>query len=86
MPRRTTRESETEEYARAGTDATETVELEEGALDGFPHNMEPYLRKLGLPTKGLKKDLAARLLEAIASGSAGAQRRATAKGRRRCRT
>jgi len=43
-------ESQTEEFSRAGTDATETVELEAGALDGFPHNMEPYLRKLGLPT------------------------------------
>ncbi|KAL1496638.1 hypothetical protein AB1Y20_014241 [Prymnesium parvum] len=43
--------SQTEEFARAGTAATDTVVLEEGPLDGFPHNMEPYLRKLGLPTK-----------------------------------
>lgn len=41
---------EEEEFARAGNEATRTVELEEGPLDGFPHNMEPYLRKLGLPT------------------------------------
>ena len=39
------------EYARAGFEATEDVVLAEGALNDFPHNMEPYLRKLGLPTK-----------------------------------
>ena len=48
---RTFNESEAEEFARAGTDATETINLEQGGLAGFPHNMEPYLRKLGLPTK-----------------------------------
>lgn len=49
--RKTFEEAEVSEYARAGFEATEDVVLEEGALDGFPHNMEPYLRKLGLPTK-----------------------------------
>jgi len=44
-------ESELDEFARAGVPATETVELEEGPLPQFPHNMEPYLRKLGLPTR-----------------------------------
>ena len=38
------------EFARAGTPATREVNLEAGALT-FPHSMEPYLRKLGLPTK-----------------------------------
>lgn len=42
--------SETDEFARAGTEATETITLDEGPLSGFPHNMEPFLRKLGLPT------------------------------------
>ena len=37
------------EYARAGAEATREVALEAGALN-FPHSMEPYLRKLGLPT------------------------------------
>lgn len=44
-------EGQTEEFARAGTEATETVELPAGALHQFPHNMEPYLRKLGMPTR-----------------------------------
>ena len=39
------------EFARAGAKATQTVELEKGPLNQFPHNMEPYLRKLGLPTR-----------------------------------
>jgi len=38
------------DYARGGTLATETVELEEGPLEQFPHSMEPLLRSLGLPT------------------------------------
>ena len=37
------------EYARAGSAATHDVALEAGPLN-FPHSMEPYLRKLGLPT------------------------------------
>ncbi|KAI9193147.1 ribosomal protein L10-domain-containing protein [Polychytrium aggregatum] len=44
-----------QDYARSGCVATETFELKEGALfrgeDPFPHNMEPQLRSLGLPTK-----------------------------------
>ena len=40
--------SQVAEYARAGTAATREVGLEAGALN-FPHSMEPYLRKLGLP-------------------------------------
>ncbi|KAL7750670.1 mRNA turnover and ribosome assembly protein [Sorochytrium milnesiophthora] len=45
------------DYARSGNRATETVVLPEGPVvrgfdkDPFPHNMEPQLRKLGLPTK-----------------------------------
>ena len=44
-------EAQLEEFARAGAPATEAVELPAGPLHQFPHNMEPYLRKLGLPTK-----------------------------------
>jgi mRNA turnover protein 4 len=44
-------ETQTPEFARAGNLATEDVELPAGPLTNFPHNMEPYLRKLGLPTK-----------------------------------
>ena len=43
-----------QDYARAGCKASETVTLEEGPLEQFPHNMEPQLRQLGLPTT-LKK-------------------------------
>ncbi len=49
--RRVLEESQVREYARAGSLATEDVELPEGPLHKFPHNMEPYLRKLGLPTR-----------------------------------
>nr|CAG4642735.1 EOG090X0BJA [Evadne anonyx] len=38
------------DYARAGNIATETVTLQPGPLEQFPFNMEPALRKLGLPT------------------------------------
>jgi len=44
-------EAQLDEFARAGAPATESVELAAGPLAQFPHNMEPYLRKLGLPTK-----------------------------------
>lgn len=44
-------ETQVAEFARAGSTATESVTLEAGPLHNFPHNMEPYLRKLGLPTK-----------------------------------
>lgn len=35
----------------SGDMAPETVELKAGPLEQFPHNMEPYLRKLGMPTR-----------------------------------
>jgi len=44
-------DSQVNEFARAGVEATEDVELSVGPLKQFPHNMEPYLRKLGMPTK-----------------------------------
>lgn len=44
-------ETQVDEFARAGTDANQTVELPAGPLANFPHNMEVYLRKLGLPTR-----------------------------------
>jgi len=44
-------EAQLDEFARAGAPATEAVELPAGPLPQFPHNMEPYLRKLGLPTR-----------------------------------
>ncbi|KHJ45380.1 ribosomal protein L10 [Trichuris suis] len=37
------------EYARSGNVATRTVSLDAGPLTEIPFNMEPYLRKLGLP-------------------------------------
>eukprot|EP00967_Tisochrysis_lutea_P058142 scaffold73874_cov32-Tisochrysis_lutea.AAC.1 len=45
------KDSEVPEYARAGFEATEDVTLPAGDLAGFSHSMEPYLRKLGMPTK-----------------------------------
>jgi len=39
------------EYARAGFVATRAITLDEGPMPQFPHSMEPYLRKLGLPTR-----------------------------------
>ncbi|GBO36355.1 mRNA turnover protein 4, partial [Araneus ventricosus] len=42
------------DYARSGNIATEDVILPEGPLEQFPHNLESYLRQLGLPTT-LKK-------------------------------
>jgi hypothetical protein len=38
------------DYARGGTVAKETVKLDVGPLEQFPHSMEPHLRSLGLPT------------------------------------
>lgn len=35
----------------SGDIATETIELNAGLLEQFPHCMEPHLRKLGLPTR-----------------------------------
>ncbi|KAK2166236.1 hypothetical protein LSH36_40g03108 [Paralvinella palmiformis] len=43
-----------DDFARSGRMASQTVVLEEGSLKSFPHSMEPYLRKLGLPTKLVK--------------------------------
>jgi len=39
------------DYARAGHEVDETVELPEGPLEHFAFSMEPQLRKLGLPTQ-----------------------------------
>ena len=45
-------EYEQQDYARAGTEASTTVELPEGPLPMFQHTMEPMLRtKLGMPVK-----------------------------------
>ena len=38
------------EFSRAGNKATQTVHAVSGALPAFTHDMEPQLRKLGLPT------------------------------------
>jgi len=38
------------EFSRAGNKATQTVYAVNGALPAFTHDMEPQLRKLGLPT------------------------------------
>ena len=47
------KEEEVEDFAQAGTQAAYTVFLQKGteALDGYAHSIEPYLQKLGLPTK-----------------------------------
>jgi len=42
------------DFARSGSEATETVILDAGPLPKFSHAMEPQLRKLGLPVT-LKK-------------------------------
>jgi len=39
------------DFARSGNVATDSVELDAGPMDQFPFNLEPQLRKLGLPTK-----------------------------------
>jgi len=38
------------EFSRAGNKATQTVYAVSGSLPAFTHDMEPQLRKLGLPT------------------------------------
>jgi len=38
------------EFSRAGNKATQTVYAVSGAIPAFTHDMEPQLRKLGLPT------------------------------------
>lgn len=42
---------EVKDYCRSGSISTSTITLEEGPLKQFPHNIEPYLRQLGMPTK-----------------------------------
>ncbi|KAA0040776.1 mRNA turnover protein 4-like protein [Cucumis melo var. makuwa] len=44
-------EYEDYDYARTGSAASEKVELKEGPLEQFSHEMEPSLRKLGLPVR-----------------------------------
>jgi mRNA turnover protein 4 len=39
------------DYARSGFCATQTIDLPEGPLQNFSHSLEPFLRKLGMPTK-----------------------------------
>eukprot|EP00246_Nothoceros_aenigmaticus_P000325 TRINITY_DN10480_c0_g1_i1.p1 TRINITY_DN10480_c0_g1~~TRINITY_DN10480_c0_g1_i1.p1 ORF type:complete len:232 (+),score=47.98 TRINITY_DN10480_c0_g1_i1:138-833(+) len=39
------------DYARTGSIATQTVELKEGPLEQFSHDMEPFLRKQGMPVR-----------------------------------
>ncbi|XP_027367602.1 mRNA turnover protein 4 homolog [Abrus precatorius] len=39
------------DFARTGTVATESVDLKEGPLDQFTHEMEPFLRKQGMPVR-----------------------------------
>ncbi|KAI3448310.1 hypothetical protein Pfo_004975 [Paulownia fortunei] len=39
------------DFARTGSLATEKVELKEGPLDEFTHEMEPFLRKQGMPVR-----------------------------------
>ncbi|PIA32415.1 hypothetical protein AQUCO_04500191v1 [Aquilegia coerulea] len=42
---------EEHDFARTGSTATEKVELHEGPLDQFTHEMEPFLRKQGMPVR-----------------------------------
>ncbi|KAL1820641.1 hypothetical protein ACET3Z_015510 [Daucus carota] len=44
-------EYEDYDFARTGSIATETVDLKEGPLDQFTHEMEPFLRKQGMPVR-----------------------------------
>ncbi|XP_010922590.1 uncharacterized protein [Elaeis guineensis] len=44
-------EFEEHDFARTGCMATEKVELKEGPLEQFSHEMEPFLRKQGLPVR-----------------------------------
>ncbi|KAK8955690.1 hypothetical protein KSP40_PGU012812 [Platanthera guangdongensis] len=39
------------DFARVGNIAIEKVELKEGPLEQFTHEMEPFLRKLGIPVR-----------------------------------
>lgn len=44
-------EYEEHDFARTGSTVTEKVELKEGPLDQFSHEMEPFLRKQGMPVR-----------------------------------
>lgn len=44
-------EFEEYDFARTGSTATEKVELKEGPLEQFTHEMEPFLRKQGMPVR-----------------------------------
>ncbi|KAI5060855.1 hypothetical protein GOP47_0023360 [Adiantum capillus-veneris] len=44
-------EFEEHDFGKTGSLATETVELTEGPLEQFSHDMEPFLRKQGLPVR-----------------------------------
>ncbi|PON67533.1 Ribosomal protein [Trema orientale] len=44
-------EYEDYDFARTGSVATEKVELKEGPLEQFTHEMEPFLRKQGMPVR-----------------------------------
>ncbi|CAK9179562.1 unnamed protein product [Ilex paraguariensis] len=44
-------EYEEYDFARTGSISTEKVELKEGPLDQFTHEMEPFLRKQGMPVR-----------------------------------
>ncbi|KAL3843713.1 hypothetical protein ACJIZ3_001116 [Penstemon smallii] len=44
-------EYEDYDFARTGSVATEKVELNEGPLEQFTHEMEPFLRKQGMPVR-----------------------------------
>lgn len=44
-------EFEEYDFGKTGSLATETVELKEGPLEQFSHDMEPFLRKQGLPVR-----------------------------------
>ncbi|KAF8394886.1 hypothetical protein HHK36_018823 [Tetracentron sinense] len=44
-------EYEEHDFTRTGSTAIEKVELKEGPLDQFTHEMEPFLRKQGMPVR-----------------------------------
>lgn len=44
-------EYEGHDFARTGSIAAEKVELKEGPLEQFTHEMEPFLRKQGMPVR-----------------------------------
>ncbi|KAB1206994.1 hypothetical protein CJ030_MR7G008090 [Morella rubra] len=44
-------EYEEYDFARTGSMASEKVELKEGPLEQFTHEMEPFLRKQGMPVR-----------------------------------